>query len=51
VNLSKENFVIRKDERILYSVMAKHEKAERINENSLLYIERGCSWFDHLGKE
>ena len=51
VNLSDENFVIRDGDRICQMVIAKHEKAEWINVESLLNTDRGAGGFGHTGKK
>jgi dUTP pyrophosphatase len=51
VNLSDENFVIRDGDRICQMVIAKHEKAEWINVESLLSTDRGAGGFGHTGKK
>ncbi|MBE3095101.1 MAG: dUTP diphosphatase [Actinobacteria bacterium] len=51
INFSNENFVIKDGERICQMVIAKHEKAEWIQVDSLLETERGAGGFGHTGKE
>lgn len=50
VNLSEENFVIKDGERICQMVIARHEKAEWIQVDSLEETERGAGGFGHTGK-
>lgn len=51
INFSNENFVIKDGERICQMVIAKHEKTEWIQVDSLLETERGAGGFGHTGKE
>lgn len=51
INFSNENFVIKDEERICQMVIAKHEKTEWIQIDSLLETERGAGGFGHTGKE
>jgi dUTP pyrophosphatase len=50
VNLSGEKFVIRDGERICQMIIARHEKAEWIETDSLVETERGAGGFGHTGK-
>jgi dUTP pyrophosphatase len=50
MNLSNENFVIKNGERICQMIIAKHEKAEWQNVETLLDSERGSGGFGHTGK-
>lgn len=50
VNLSDEKFVIRDGERICQMIIARHEKAEWIETDSLEETERGAGGFGHTGK-
>jgi dUTP pyrophosphatase len=50
VNLSEEIFVIKDGERICQMVIARHEKAEWIQVDSLEETDRGAGGFGHTGK-
>lgn len=50
VNLSEEIFVIKDGERICQMVIARHEKADWIEVDSLEETERGAGGFGHTGK-
>jgi len=50
VNLSEDNFVIKDGERICQMVIARHEKAEWVQVDSLEETERGAGGFGHTGK-
>lgn len=50
INLSDNDFIIDDGERICQMVIAKHEKAEWIEVNSLVETERGEGGFGHTGK-
>ncbi len=50
VNLSSEEFVIKDGERICQMIIAKHEKAELIEVDTLNKTERGAGGFGHTGK-
>jgi dUTP pyrophosphatase len=50
VNLSTEDFVIKDGERICQMIIARHEKAEWIESQSLEDTERGAGGFGHTGK-
>ena len=50
VNQSDEKFVIRDGERICQMIIARHEKAEWIEAESLEETERGAGGFGHTGK-
>ena len=49
VNLSEENYVIKDGERICQMIIARHEKAEWIEVDTLLETERGTGGFGHTG--
>jgi len=49
VNLSSEEFVIKDGERICQMIIAKHEKAEFIEVETLNETERGAGGFGHTG--
>jgi dUTP pyrophosphatase len=51
VNLSNENFVIKDGDRICQMIIAKHEKAEWINVETLVETNRGAGGFGHTGKK
>lgn len=51
VNLSGEEFVIKDGERICQMVIARHEKAEWTEVDSLVETDRGEGGFGHTGKE
>ncbi len=51
INLSSEKFIISDGERICQMVIAKHEKAEWINVDTLVDTERGSGGFGHTGKK
>ncbi len=51
VNLSQEDFVIKDGERICQMIIARHEKAEWIEVDTLVETERGSGGFGHTGKE
>ena len=51
VNLSGEDFVIKDGERICQMIIARHEKAEWIEVETLQDTERGAGGFGHTGKE
>jgi dUTP pyrophosphatase len=50
VNLSEEKFVIRDGERICQMIIARHEKADWIQVESINETERGSGGFGHTGK-
>lgn len=50
MNLSNENFVIKDGERTYQMNIAKHEKAEWQNVETLLDSEWGSEGFGHTGK-
>ncbi len=50
INLSEEIFVIKDGERICQMVIARHEKADWIQVDSLEETERGAGGFGHTGK-
>lgn len=50
VNLSSDEFVIKNGERICQMVIAKHEKAQWIETQTLQETERGAGGFGHTGK-
>ena len=50
VNLSSEEFIINDGERICQMIIAKHEKAELIEVETLNETERGAGGFGHTGK-
>lgn len=50
INLSKDDFTIENGERICQMVIAKHERAEWIEVESLNETERGAGGFGHTGK-
>jgi dUTP pyrophosphatase len=49
INLSQEDFIISDGDRIAQMVIAKHEKAEWIQVNSLSETERGAGGYGHTG--
>jgi dUTP pyrophosphatase len=49
INLSHEDFIISDGDRIAQMVIAKHEKAEWIQVNSLSETERGTGGYGHTG--
>lgn len=51
INLSGENFTISDGDRICQMVIAKHEKAQFIEVESLNNTERGEGGFGHSGRE
>ncbi len=51
INLSKEDFVIQDGERICQMVIAKHERAEWTEVESLNETARGAGGFGHTGKK
>ncbi|MBO7433312.1 MAG: dUTP diphosphatase [Salinivirgaceae bacterium] len=50
INLSNEDFTIKSGERICQMVIAKHEKAEFIEVETISETERGAGGFGHTGK-
>lgn len=50
INLSDEDFVVRDGDRICQMIIAKHEKAEWINVETLMESDRGAGGFGHTGK-
>lgn len=50
INLSQEEFVVNDGERICQMVIARHEKAEWIETDSLNETTRGAGGFGHTGK-
>ena len=50
VNLSNENFVIKKGERICQMIIARHEQANLISVIELNNTVRGAGGFGHTGK-
>lgn len=50
INLSKEDFTVNDGERICQMVIAKHERAEWLEVESLNETERGAGGFGHTGK-
>ena len=46
-----EDIVIRDGDRICQMIIAKHEKAEWVNVESLIETERGTGRFGHTGEE
>jgi dUTP pyrophosphatase len=51
INLSREDFIIKDGERICQMIIARHEKAEWIQVDSLVETERGAGGFGHTGKK
>ena len=51
VNLSREDFIIKDGERICQMIIARHEKADWIQVDSLVETERGAGGFGHTGKK
>ena len=51
INLSKDIFIIKDGERICQMIIAKHEKAEWIDVDSLIDTNRGAGGFGHTGKD
>lgn len=51
INLSNEDFTIKSGERICQMVIAKHEKAEFIEVETISETERGAGGFGHTGKQ
>jgi dUTP pyrophosphatase len=51
INLSKDIFIIKDGERICQMIIAKHEKAEWIDVDSLIETNRGAGGFGHTGKD
>ena len=49
-NLSNEDFIIKDGERICQMIIAKHERAEWIQVETLDETERGSGGFGHTGK-
>jgi len=49
INFSDKDFVVKDGERICQMVIAKHEKAEWVNVDSLEKTERGHGGFGHTG--
>jgi len=50
VNLSNETFVIKDGERVCQMIVAKHEKVEWENVETLMDSSRGTGGFGHTGK-
>ena len=50
INLGNEDFTIKSGERICQMVIAKHEKAEFIEVETISETERGAGGFGHTGK-
>jgi dUTP pyrophosphatase len=50
INLSQEEFLVNDGERICQMVIARHEKAEWIETDSLNETTRGAGGFGHTGK-
>jgi dUTP pyrophosphatase len=50
VNLSDQDFVVKDGERLCQMVIARHEKAEWIEVESLAETKRGSGGFGHTGK-
>ncbi len=50
INLSSEDFIINDGERICQMIIARHEKAEWIETDSLNETSRGDGGFGHTGK-
>lgn len=50
INLSSEDFVVNDGERICQMVIAKHERAEWVEVDTLNETERGAGGFGHTGK-
>ncbi len=51
VNLSEDDFIVKDGERICQMVIARHEKAEWIEVESLIETGRGSGGFGHTGKK
>ncbi|HLN20759.1 MAG TPA: dUTP diphosphatase [Bacteroidales bacterium] len=51
INLSNDDFVIKDGERIAQMIIARHEKADWINVETLEETARGKGGFGHTGKE
>lgn len=51
INLSKDDFTINDGERICQMVIARHERAEWIEVDTLNETERGAGGFGHTGKK
>lgn len=51
VNLSSDDFVVKKGERICQMVISKHEQASLITVSELSETERGAGGFGHTGKK
>lgn len=51
VNLSEDDFIIKDGERICQMVIARHEKAEWIEVESLIETSRGTGGFGHTGEK
>jgi dUTP pyrophosphatase len=51
INLSNDIFVIKDGERICQMIIAKHEKAEWVDVDSLRETNRGAGGFGHTGKD
>lgn len=49
-NFGKEEFVVRRGERIAQMVIARHEKAEWVEKPALGETERGAGGFGHTGR-
>ena len=51
INLSDKKFVVKDGERICQMIIAKHEKAEWMNVESLIGTNRGTGGFGHTGED